>query len=147
MVAQGPSLSYSKVLRIDTVKTPSRKIDQKGRSVYGTLKLNCQTIYYDGMAFKLESFRHTVENFQGAVSLSELAFIPLSLLDGHEEKRDSLVARGLKFWNLRGQHMKEFVDGSYANGSLAVNNFFQSREPPSQLYTSWSSQLTAYRYR
>ena len=136
MVGQGPSLSYSKVFRIDTVKTPSRKIDQKGQSVYGTLTLNCHTTVYDGKAFQLESRRQTVEGFQGAVSLSELAFRPLSLLDGHEEKRDNLVARGLKFWDLRGQHMKEFVDGSYANRSLAVSKSFQSRDSPSQLSTS-----------
>ena len=131
MVAQGSILSYSKVYRVVTVKTPSRKIDRKGRDVYGTLKLNCQTIIYDGKAFRFESLTHIVESFQGAVSLSELGFKPLSLLDGYEEKRHSFVARGQKFWDLRGQHMKEFVDGSYANRSLAVNNSLLSRDSPS----------------
>ena len=131
MVAQGSNLSYSRVFQVDIVKTPSRKIDKNGRSVYGTLRLNCQTVTYDGKAFRFASLRQTVESFQGAVSLSELVFKPLSLLNGYEEKRHSFVARGQKFWDLRGQHMKEFVDRSYANRSLAVNHSLLPRDSPS----------------
>ena len=147
VLAQGSALPYSKVYQIDSVEIPSRKIDKQGRSVHGTLTLNCQTTTYDGKAFRLETRQQTVQGFQGDVSLSELAFQPLSLVDGYQEKRDSLLARGHKFWDLRGQHMKEFVDGSYANRSLAVNNPFPSRDFPSQLYTSCSSPYTACRYR
>ena len=128
MVGQAVSLPYAKVFRIGIVKIPSRKIDQKGQSVYGTLKLDCQTVVYDGTTLKLETVRQTVQGFQGDVSLSQLSFIPLSLLNGYEEVRDSLVARGHRFWDLRGQHMKEFMDRSHANRSLVVNNSFRSRD-------------------
>ena len=146
MLAEPLRLSYAKVFRIEMVKIPSRKIDPKGQSVYGTLRLDCQTVTYDGTALNLETVRQPVQSFQGHVLLSQLTFIPLSLINGHEEVRDILVARGHRFWDLRGQHMKEFVDRSYANGSLAVNYSFLSSDSP-QSYASCSSPYSACRYR
>ena len=120
VVEQGPVLSYSRVFSLDTVKPPSKKIDAKGRFVYGPLRLDCRKINYDGKALRFEPATLTIAAFQGVVLLAELDYIPLSLLEADEEKRDILIARGKKFWDLRGQHLKEFVDGSYADGSLVV---------------------------
>ena len=124
MMEQRSSQKDSSVFFVDEVKPPSRKIDPKGRLVYGTFRLICLTINYDGKVLSYAKFGKTVETFEGDVSLSELEFIPLSLLENHENKRQSLISRGQKFWDLRGQHMKEFVDGSYANRSLVVGALF-----------------------
>ena len=120
VVNQCSDLSYSRVFSLDTVTPPSKKIDAKGRLVYGELQLYCQKLNYDGKALSFEFTTITIAAFQGVVSLSELKYIPLSLLEADEGKRDILIARGKKFWDLRGQHLKDFVDGSYADRSLVV---------------------------
>ena len=120
VVKQGSDLSHSRVFSLDTVKPPSKKIDARGQFVYGRLELGCQKISYDGKILSLELAKLKIAAFLGVVLLSELDYIPLSLLEADEEKRGILIARGIKFWDLRGQHLKEFVDGSYADGSLVV---------------------------
>ena len=120
VVAEDVKLSYSTVSLVDTVKPPTRKIDRKGQLVYGDIVLDCQRVAYFGRCFEVLPCRVLIEPFQGAVSLSELKIVPLSLLEDYEEKRDRLISRGQKFWDLAGQHMKEVVDGSYANRSLVV---------------------------
>lgn len=126
MVEQNPDPSYSRVFKIDSVKPPSRKIDRKGHYVYGTLRIDCHAVSYDGRNIGFESTRKQIEAFQGVIAISELSFIPLSLLEEHEEKRQRFISRGQKFCDLRGQHMKEHVDASYANRSLVVRSFFFS---------------------
>ena len=123
MVERNPNPSYSKVFKIDSVNAPSRKIDRKGRSVYDTLKLDCHTVRYDGRNISFQSSRQRLEAFQGVVAMSELSFMPLSSLEDHQEKRQRFISRGQKFLDLRGQHMKEYVDSSYANKSLVVRSF------------------------
>lgn len=108
------------MFQVDNVRPPSRKIDRKGRFIYGTLILNCQQVEYDGTVLEFQLIGNPIEPFEGVVPYSELRFMPLKLLEEHEEKRHNLICRGQKFWDLRGQHMKEFVDGSYANRSLVV---------------------------
>ena len=120
VVEQGSVLSQSRAFSLDTVQPPSKKIDAKGRFVYGELRLSCQMISYDRKALSFESTKLTIEAFQGVVLLSKLDYIPLSFLEAQEEMRGMLIARGKKFWDLRGQHLKEFVDRSYADGSLVV---------------------------
>lgn len=120
MVEQDSILSRSRVFSLHTVKAPSKKIDAKGCFVYSRLRLDCQKIIYDEKGLSVESARLKIEAFQGAVLLSELKYIPLSLLEADKEKRSILIARGKKFWDLRGQHLKEFVDGSHADVSLVV---------------------------
>ena len=125
VVEQGSVLSRSRVLSLSTVKTPRKRIDAKGQFVYGRLKLDCQKIKYDGKAFSFTSATLKIAAFQGVVLLSELDYIPLSLLEACDEKRGILIARGKRFWDLRGQHLKEVMDGSYADGSLIVwSSFF-----------------------
>ena len=120
VVKQHSKFSHSRVFSLDTVVPPSKNVDSKGRLVYGQLLLDCQKIIYDGKALSFESATLKIAAFQGVLLLSELDYIPLSLLQADEEKRGILIARGKKFWDLRGQHLKEFVDGSYADGSLVV---------------------------
>ena len=115
--------SYSKVFKIDTVQPSSRKIDRKGRFVYGTFGLDCHAVSYVGGDIGILSSSKRVEVFQGVIAISELSFIPLSSLEEHEEKRKRFISRGQKFWDLRGQHMKEHVDSSYTNRSLVVRSF------------------------
>ena len=86
MVEQESTLSRSTVLSLDTVNPPSIKIDAKGRSVYGDLRLNCQELVYDGKALSFVSAEIVIEAFQGAVLLSKLDYIPLSWLEAAEEK-------------------------------------------------------------
>lgn len=128
MVERNSDPSYSNVFKIDTVKPPSRKIDRKGRFVYGTFGLDCHAVSYDGKDIGFRSSSKRLEAFQGVIAISELSFIPLSSLEEHEEKRQRFISRGQKFWDLRGQHMKEHVDSSYANRSLVVRSFFFSSD-------------------
>ena len=120
VVEQGSVLSRSRVFSLSTVRIPRKKIDAKGRFVYDRLKLNCRKIKYDGKVLNFKSATLKIEAFQGVVLLSKLDYIPLSLLEAGDEKRGILIARGKKFWDLRGQHLKEVMDGSYADGSLVV---------------------------
>ena len=120
VVEQHSRFSHSKVFFLDTVKPPSGKVDAKGRLVYGQLQLDCHRLRYDGKALSFESATLKIAAFQDVVSLSKLKYIPLSLLEADKEKRGILIARGKKFWDLQGQHLKEFVDCSNADGSLVV---------------------------
>ena len=120
VVEQKSTLSHSRVFSLVTVNPPSMKIDAKGRSVYGNLQIYCERLDYDGKALSFESKIIEIKPFDGVTLLSELDCIPLSLVEADEEKRDTLIARGKKFWDLRGQHLKDFVDGSYADRSLVV---------------------------
>lgn len=120
-IEQSSNLSHSRAFQVDNVGPPSRKIDRKGRSIYGTLELDCQVADYDETVLEFQPHAYQIQPFEGVVPYSELRLIPLKLLEEHEEKRHSLICRGQKFWDLRGQHMKEFVDGSYANRSLVEN--------------------------
>ena len=84
------------------------------------------TVMQSVMMAKLLTFSHLedlIQAFQGVIAISELSFIPLSSLEEHEEKRQRFISRGQKFRDLRGQHMKEHVDGSYADRSLVVRSF------------------------
>ena len=123
VVERNPDPSYSKVFKIDSVNAPSRKIDRKGRSVYSTLKLDCHAVSYDGRNIGFQSSRQRLGAFHGVVAISELSFFPLSSLEDNQEKRQRFISRGQKFLDLRGQHMKEHVDGSNANKSLVVRSF------------------------
>ena len=120
VLEQKSALSHSRVFSLNTITPPSKKIDAKGRLVYGKLQLDCQKLNYDEKGLSFQFTTKTIAAFQGVVSLPELKYIPLSLLEADEEKRDILIARGKKFWDLRGQHLKDFVDGSYADRSLVV---------------------------
>lgn len=120
IIEQSSTLSNSRVFLVKAVKPPSRKIDRKGRIIYDTLKIDCQELGYVGVDLYFVTSTKRIEPFEGLVPYSELEFIPLNLLEKHEEKRQSLICRGQKFWDLRGPHMKEFVDGSYADRSLVV---------------------------
>ena len=121
-MAQDSALSHARVYLVDYVESPTRKIDQKGQSVYSNLTLHCQEVFYDGRIFGFRSSLKSIKPFGGDVAFPKLDFIPLDLLEKYEEKRDYLVARGQKFWDLRGQHLKEFVNSTLLDQSLVVSS-------------------------
>ena len=120
VVRQRSPLLSSKVLLVQTVRPPKKQTNRRGQVVYGNLELDCQEVDYDGNVFSVDLPKVVMQPFEGIISISNLAFVPLHLLEGAEGIRDSLVSRGRKFWELRGRHMQETVDGSFANESLAV---------------------------
>ena len=122
IVKQDSPFSYSAVSLVFAVKTPTRQIDRKGQSAYTNFKLDCRRVVYNGVAFTYQEYTEVMEPFPGLLPLSKLQFVPLSLLEDHEEKQASLVSRGRKFWDLGGQHMKEYVDRSHPTASLAVSS-------------------------
>ena len=124
IVEQGPDDSHRKAFLVDEVDPAIRKLDSDGRFVYGPLLLNCYSIAYNGDFLHYESAIARIEPFQGVVSLSQLQFIPLSLSEEPERMRCHLISRGQKFWDLRGQHMKEFVDSPGTDRSLIVRASF-----------------------
>lgn len=93
-IQQSSDLSYSRVFQVDNVRPPSRKIGRKGRSIYGTLILDCRQVKYDGTVLEFQLIGNSIEPFEGVVPYSELRFMPLKLLEEHEEKRHSLICRG-----------------------------------------------------
>ena len=122
VVAQKIPFSEWRVLLVNDAIPATKKMDQKGYYVYSGQSLIVQDIEYDGAYFKFQQSEVTLESFFGFRSLEELRVVPLNLVQGYEKKRDLLVARGRKFWDLRGLHMKEFVDRSSSNSSFAVGS-------------------------
>ena len=120
VVQQSLSLHDSMVFLVVSISPPRLNMVRDGRPVHDSLQLICQTVDYDGNIFAVRQIPLDIDHFEGVVSFSKLAIVPLRFLERPDGTRDSLVSRGQKFWDLRGQHMKEFVDNSYANRSLAV---------------------------
>ena len=122
IVTQNSSLSHAKASLVEEVEPPKRTIDRKGQSVYENFKLRCHEVGYDGRVFGFRSSLNTLKPFSGDVPLSKLDLIPLELLAKFEEKRGYLVSRGQRFWDLGGQHMKEFVNTTLLEQSLVVSS-------------------------
>ena len=122
VVTQGSPFSNSEASVVSTVTPPTRQIDRKGQSAYSHFKVKRRRAIYNGEAFTYREYTKDLEPFPGLLPLSTLPVIPLSLLEDHEEKQASLISRGRKFWDLRGQHMKEYVDRSHPTTSLAVSS-------------------------
>ena len=83
--------------------------------------LNCVDVDYDGKVFRLVNKAQDIAEFDGLRPVAELEFVPLSMLEDSEKKREILITRGRKFWDLRGLHMKEYVNYSLSDASLAVS--------------------------
>ncbi|KAI1085745.1 P-loop containing nucleoside triphosphate hydrolase protein [Whalleya microplaca] len=62
----------------------------------------------DGEKFGLRIYTHTIENYPGMRKLSELAVMPLDLLDDADEVRTKLIARGRKFESYIGPHFEQY---------------------------------------
>ena len=122
VVKQDSPFSYSTASLVFDVAPPNRQIDRKGQSAYTNLRIVCRSVVYNGVAFTYEEYTVVMEPFPGLLPLSKLQLVPLSLLEDHEEKQASLISRGRKFWDLRGQHMKEYVDRSHLTASLVVSS-------------------------
>lgn len=122
VVTQDSPFSNSAASLVSTVTPPTRQIDQKGQSAYTNFKLVCRRVVYNGEDFTYQEYAEQIEPFPGLLPLSTLPVVPLSLLEDHEEKQASLISRGRKFWDLRGQHMKEYVDRSHPITSLVVSS-------------------------
>ena len=141
VVPQTMPLSEWEVYLVDSVRPPTKEIDRKGHYVYKnqTLVVNC--VGYNGTRFEFQRLVISLDHFLGVSPLAELRHIPLRLAKEYEKKMDMLLARGRKFWDLRGLHMKEFVDRSLSNSSLAVS-------PPISLLAenlfSGDSDFTSY---
>ena len=120
IVGQAPENSHRRAFLVDEVQPAIRNLDVDNRFVYGPLWLNCHSIVYNGDFLQYEAGTARIEPFKGVVALSQLEFIPLSLSEEPERMRSCLISRGQKFWDLRGQHMKEFVDSPDTDRSLIV---------------------------
>ena len=122
VVTQDSPFSQSKASLVSAIRPPTRKIDEKGQSVYTNFRLTCRRVFYNGEAFHYDEYVEEMKPRPGSLPLSALPVIPFSLLEDHEEKQASLISRGRKFWDLRGQHMKEYVDRSHPTTSLVVRS-------------------------
>ncbi|KAL8827249.1 MAG: hypothetical protein Q9191_003302 [Dirinaria sp. TL-2023a] len=109
------------VLSINTVVPATKRINRKGRSVYSDQTLDCVDVEYDGKVFHIVNQSKDIVYFDGLRPVAELEYVPFNMLEDAEKKRKVLINRGRKFWDLRGLHMKEFVDSSLSDPSLAEN--------------------------
>lgn len=66
-------------------------------------------IAYDGMTFRWNTVSLTVHPQDWPANISDLQLLPMEHLVDQEEISRSLLERGLKFWQLQGQHLKEYV--------------------------------------
>lgn len=126
VVAQNLQFSEWQVFLVDGAIPPTKSMDRKGGYVYSDQGLVLRNIEYSGTYFKFQPSERLLKRFSGVSPLAELNIVPLSLVHGYERKRDLLVARGRKFWDLRDLHMKEYVDRSSSNSSFAVGSLFLS---------------------
>lgn len=122
VVTQNLPLSKSEAALVSAITPPLRHIDRKGQPAYTSFKLDCRRVFYNGEAFTDQECEKQIDSFPGLLPLSALPVIPLSLLEDHEEKQAKLISRGRKFWDLRGQHMKEYVDRSHPTTLLVVSS-------------------------
>lgn len=122
VVAQNLPFSEWGVSLVDSAIPPTKEMDRKGHYVYSDQRLIVQNIEYNGTYFEFRPSEMPLKHFLGLSPLAELKVVPLSLVHGYEKRRDLLVARGRKFWDLRGLHMKGFVDPSSSNSSFAVSS-------------------------
>ena len=134
VVTQHSKFSHSRASLIDEVQPPTRKTDRRGRSVYGVTKIICRELEYNGIEFSFRSVVKRIRSFKGPAEVSELMHIPLELLEWHKDKRHRLLARGKRFWDLRGQHLKEVRNDSRANRSMGVRLTLPHLPPPTSAF-------------
>ena len=113
--------SEKMVMVVKSLTPPRREINRKGRRAYTDVRLDCQVIQYDGNITAYHDMSRSLKPFEGSRSISDLSVIPLKFLDSYEQEYRKLVLRGQKFWNLGGQHLREFRRGSGDNASAIVN--------------------------
>ena len=114
-------LSECVVCSVIDVVPPTKYIDEKGLISHSDQQVIYHEVSYDGTRFGLETDFYYIRTFDGFSPLAELDLVPLNMLEDSQEKRNILVARGRKFWDLRGLHMKEFIDDLHSNAPLAVS--------------------------
>lgn len=131
-VAQHLPFSEWEVFLVNGAVPPTKKIDRKGYFVYSGQRLIVQKLEYNGTDFDFQQPEVSLEHFSGLSPLEKLRVVPLSLVHDYEKRRDLLLTRGRKFWDLRGLHMKEYVDRSSSNSSFAVSSL-----SPSGASTFW----------
>lgn len=102
------SLFVSSLGIVESVKAP-RKYPDLSTPRYGKMMLTERDIAYDGMPFRWNTVSLTVHPQDWPANISDLQLLPMEHLVDQEEISRSLLERGLKFWQLQGQHLKEYV--------------------------------------
>ena len=108
------------VFFLDTAVPPQKALNE-GQFEFSGQRFKCRAVKYDGEDFYNEKHNFMIGAFDGLRPLAELEFLPLNMLEDPEKEREGLVARGRKFWNLRGLHVQEVTDDRLSNASLAVS--------------------------
>lgn len=81
------------------------------------LNFSLTFIDYDGDRLGTRYSTGAIHKYAGSRPLSELAIMPLDLVNGADEKRERLLARGRKFESLVGQHFMQYEGVAYKQTS------------------------------
>lgn len=121
VVAREADLQDSSVFQITKTKAPIRKIDVRGRVSYHDSFVRYRQYKFSKSNIKLHVLSEALDPFEGHLPIAELPFIPLTFLPDHEQKKLTLIARGKKYWELEGQHLREVQDSFDLEGTPTVS--------------------------
>ena len=115
-----PDTSHQQTYLVDNAIPPSRQIGKDGQTTYGNLEIKCKFLECDHGPPRFRTLTKSITPYNGMIPLQELSLVPLDLVRDHEERKRTFISRGRRFWDLRGQHMKEFINRSQPAQSLGV---------------------------
>ena len=119
-LSSSSSLSLSDMYIVKSVKA-ARKIPDSSTPKFTEMTLTGHNIYYNGMAFCWATIVHTFLPQVWPGGVSDLFLLPIEHLVNQEEVSRSLRARGLKYWQMQGQHLKEYVGNKSKDGQDVSN--------------------------
>ena len=114
--------SHSQTCVINWVTPPTRFIYKDGGSGFGNIEIEYETLTLQGTSPRFTTVRTLIVPvpLHDHRKLVDLEFVPLDVIEDQGALKQSLIARGRKYWNMRGQHMKEVIDRSQSTGSFGV---------------------------
>ena len=126
VVGDASNPAWSRAYVVSSLTPPTRTVHEDGDSTYEGFELRYLALRVglkEGLPSYFEALSRTIPPFYGHQKMADVSLVPLDLLEAHGELKQSLIARGRKYWNLRGRHLKEYVDHLQSTESFGVRLF------------------------
>lgn len=114
------SLSLYSLCIVEVVRA-ARKIPDSSTPRFTEMTLTGRVISYYGTVFHWANVLHTLLPQEWPANVSDLRLLPMERLVNYEEISRSLRERGLKYWQMQGQHLKEYVGNKPEDASDVSN--------------------------
>lgn len=120
------SLSLSSLCIVESV-TAAQRIPSSSTPRFGKMMLFGRDISYNGMAFHWITVSLTIHRRNWPANTQDLLLLPMEHLVNQEEVSRSLRERGLRYWHMQGQQLKEYV-GNKPEDAPDVSSLLLLRE-------------------